>query len=1001
MTAAKRYRAFISYSQRDKSSAVKLQRELEKYQVPKGVKGDFYLAEKRRLGRFFRDDDDMSASGDIGSAVRAALADSDHLIVVCSPNAAGSKWVNSEIYHYREANGVDGVFAVIVAGEPNSQTPESECFPPLLRTEGESDNEFVMPIEPLGIDVRKESNDRVIARIAAGLLNIEFDDLWQRQRRQMRNRRLINLALVCLVAVLVLMYQARQLWLQGLDQSTILALAADSQADMGRYNSALRLAVLANQEGRLQPTVPAAHLFLQDAARNFPVSRYIKVSDSRIGQARFAPDGKQVLVLGKEISVWDPASGEQVMAFGDGSGLLGVLSVSPDGRYVLASGKAKNLAVYSVQSGEEIYRHEHQDDLYGGVFCPDSEHFASGSVTAYLKSVTTGETIAEKRLKGIVFSAACSANSKYVALGSFGGEVAVFEVATGELVSNFFYTPPAPDRQLSPIERMMASRGGGAVHFVNFSPDGQLLLVGYSSGALHVWDIVKNTQTLDLDGHSDRLRDGAFSPDGSLIGSASRDGTVRFWSTETGKETAVVSAHQHDVRALKFHPSGNVALSAGKDGSAKILDVRSGEVLLDMRLDYGANDNSEKAIWHAEFSHDGSQVLTAHESGHVAVWGLAGEVPVWSQLAATYDGFTRGAVDLAFVPETRQVVLAGYADNTTLQRIWDYQTGDFVKAIEGRWAQVRDPLVSPDAKFLYAWSEYSYYQVRQFDLETGEKTGKEINKGITLSVSMSPDGKKILLVNDYFASVVVDARTMEELYELETSEKQLFGAFAPDGSKLVTMSKETLSFWRSDSGALISQITLPGEFGYLDIQVRNDDVQVLGSSGNRLQLRSLIHPEQIKTISGLEDFVTRAVVSPELTRVAVGYRNGVIAIWDLEIGRWVARFEDHSDPSERQRVNTGTLEVYLLAFSPDSRYLLTGGKDKKVRSYDLNWLLSSQERNGMNTRDVVCSKVLQPDQRLLTVADIEAAPMLEGREGEDVCASVELWSGEARLPWLR
>jgi hypothetical protein len=59
---AKRYRAFISYSQRDKVQARRLHRALETYRVPLGIEAAGINIKNRKLGRFFRDDDEMGAA---------------------------------------------------------------------------------------------------------------------------------------------------------------------------------------------------------------------------------------------------------------------------------------------------------------------------------------------------------------------------------------------------------------------------------------------------------------------------------------------------------------------------------------------------------------------------------------------------------------------------------------------------------------------------------------------------------------------------------------------------------------------------------------------------------------------------------------------------------------------------------------------------------------------------------------------------------------------------
>lgn len=187
----KRFRAFISYSQQDKEWGARLHRWLESYRVPVGLLVE--VGADRRLGRFFRDDEEMPAAADIAGVVRRAIEDSESLIVICSPRAAQSKWVAAEIAHFRQTGRGSKVFAFIVDGQPNSGDSATECFPPALRAKA-GDHEDELPIEPVGIDVRKDGRERSCARLAAGLLGIDFDELWQRERRRaaQKQRRLIG-----------------------------------------------------------------------------------------------------------------------------------------------------------------------------------------------------------------------------------------------------------------------------------------------------------------------------------------------------------------------------------------------------------------------------------------------------------------------------------------------------------------------------------------------------------------------------------------------------------------------------------------------------------------------------------------------------------------------------------------------------------------------------------------------------------------------------------------
>lgn len=186
MSESKQFRSFISYSQKDKEWGKRIHTWLETYRVPVGVIAD--IEPDRRLGRFFRDEEEMPAAANIATEVSRAIKSAESQIVICSPHSAKSKWVESEIRHFRETNPEGKVFAVIIDGVPNSGDPETESFPAPLRAGVDPNDPDAMPIEPMGLDVRIDGKDRICARLAAGLLNIDFDELWQRDRRRAEKR---------------------------------------------------------------------------------------------------------------------------------------------------------------------------------------------------------------------------------------------------------------------------------------------------------------------------------------------------------------------------------------------------------------------------------------------------------------------------------------------------------------------------------------------------------------------------------------------------------------------------------------------------------------------------------------------------------------------------------------------------------------------------------------------------------------------------------------------
>lgn len=190
---APKYWAFISYSQEDSAWGDWLHRAIERYRVPRRLVGtqgrDFPVP--RRLFPVFRDRDELTASADLGGQLRQSLRDSSHLIVVCSPRSARSRWVNQEILEFKKLGRADRILALIVDGTPNGGG-DQECFPPALRYALDESGELSdRRVEPVAADVRpgKDSRRHALLKLIAGLIGVDYDSL--KQRDAQRRRRVV------------------------------------------------------------------------------------------------------------------------------------------------------------------------------------------------------------------------------------------------------------------------------------------------------------------------------------------------------------------------------------------------------------------------------------------------------------------------------------------------------------------------------------------------------------------------------------------------------------------------------------------------------------------------------------------------------------------------------------------------------------------------------------------------------------------------------------------
>jgi tetratricopeptide (TPR) repeat protein len=186
----RRYRAFLSYSHRDRGVAGWLHHALESYKMPRKLVGTTTSRGEvpRRLAPIFKDRDELPATHSLGEAIESAIGESDALIVLCSPEARGSPWVDKEVERFKQIHGDDRVLALLVRGEP------SESFPASLSVRFRGGRRTDDPAEPIAADLRPGGDGRRRAKlkIVAGLTGVSFDDLVRRDQ----NRRQRRLALV-------------------------------------------------------------------------------------------------------------------------------------------------------------------------------------------------------------------------------------------------------------------------------------------------------------------------------------------------------------------------------------------------------------------------------------------------------------------------------------------------------------------------------------------------------------------------------------------------------------------------------------------------------------------------------------------------------------------------------------------------------------------------------------------------------------------------------------
>lgn len=678
-----RYHAFISYSHADEAWARWLHRAIETYRVPSRLRrtGDAQIP--GRLFPVFRDRDELPSAAELGAVIEKALRESRALIVVCSPRAAGSRWVNEEIRYFKSLGRERQIYALIVDGEPHHADPSLDCFPPALCQALDPPG---APLEPIAADAREGRDGRRdgLLKLIAGLLGVGFDALRQREcQRQRWQRAQQVLAAMALLALAVGAWQ----WFERYTAAQALAQKVERLSEKGRLalldQQAGSAAVYLAEAQRLGYDSPALRFMLARALETVSALHPLATGlGGRIQRPAYRADDGEFLtpVVGESATtavLWDARSGQPRLRLEalPRQPRLSRYRSAPDGRSrILVSGYAEatvyaqsgaETVLWDAASGKPLLRVAGGSGHFGDPLSPDGRRLLSADVP-------------ERR------------------------DVHLLDAATGALQRVLPHALPA---------RSAA-----------FSGDGRQVLTGDDAGVLRLWDAASGRLLRALPGPTPSALVGILvRPDGRRAVGISRKGDLRVWSLPDGVLQLAFAADKSFVADARFDGKGERLLTVGRQGY-KVWDLARGTLLLarDIELDWEASgdldrsgnrlitattDDRQFELWDvpsrrrisriefepqaafaAVFDHGGQALLLGGEEGGLArLQPLPGAVLELAQPPSLFDA--------RFSPDGRQIATAGFDRQL---RLWSRGDGRLLAEGHGHSAPLQHLRYSPD-----------------------------------------------------------------------------------------------------------------------------------------------------------------------------------------------------------------------------------------------------------------------------------------------------------------
>jgi WD40 repeat protein len=456
-----------------------------------------------------------------------------------------------------------------------------------------------------------------------------------------------------------------------------------------------------------------------------------------------------------------------------------------------------------------------------------------------------------------------------------------------------------------------------------FSPDNQRLVTTGDEHMARLWD-ANTGQLLHALPHNGEVYRPAFSADGARLITPSADGAARLWDALTG-QLLLTLRQPGNMRAVAFSPDGRTVATGNSRGTVQLWDSQSGQAI-------GAPIQQHDAIDSLFFSPNGQYLRCATVEDAAALWDITRRRQIGGTLRNTTE-IVRG--EYIFTPDSRRFLTV--EDGRVIVR--DTQTGDPVLPPMEANDNVRTASFSPDGQCILTATinvdpgHTSYAELETWDAATG-KPKRIIYRQMEYfhGAMFSPDSRRIVSVGADNTARVFDAATGEQLAPpLKHIVMSTSAQFSPDGRRLLTRSCDNgIRLWdlaRSD----IVEAHAPAPSAGAGILLSRDGRILLVSEETNLCVRlagngqpaypPMAHPDPIRFATFSPD--GRTILS-ECEPTGVGASQmATLFLWDAATGKQINREVMHHK-----------YHIYCAAFSPDRRWVATGGLDYLATVWD-------------------------------------------------------------------
>ena len=660
----------------------------------------------------------------------------------------------------------------------------------------------------------------------------------------------------------------------------------------------------------------------------FKSSLPLEVDQDTVNLAKLSPDGNHVVTISEDYKaiLWNAENGKLIQKLkGETNEFIEFAQFSPDGKQIITTGNIREVKKEETRTPPKIIK--------GVVRLWNTE---TGTLTKTLE-------VGEKYIKKVIFDR----QGQRIAIIENRGTIQIRDLTTKQLIN----TIPTELR--------------GEL-FVQFSPDGKLLLVADSqTKEIQKWDIetgnkISSKIIAQADPNSSNryeqldIKDLWWNGNNLrvvVVATSSPYNVKAILWDENNQKSIPLRGHTPPITDAHFSKDGTRLVTASEDSTARIWNTETGELISILRAHtYG--------VYFAGFSPDGKKVVTIDRNDTVRIWNIFGDVQPLNYFQAErrkvldeygIDEYKLFFPTLVISPDEKTLLIT--TNQRSGGRLWDANTGERIKEKDSDKSiilkipgYINSAQFSPtgnhiailsrsDQMYLGLWKWDGTSLERQTLLPPqGEKLSLNVSKihqGFG-SLVFSHKGDRLAICTDDGKVSLWSVSQAQLIKETKINVENRFPSsgcqidFSPDDQLILTVIGSTITIWDTNTDQqsnfpikenikerTSAQFSPDGK--WLVTLQRSDLIATIWDVEQKK-----IHQELTGDKHGLDS----AVFSPDSRYVVTASEDQKAGVWEVKTGKFMFWLEGHLD------------WVDSAIFSPDGSQILTASRDGTARLWN-------------------------------------------------------------------